>query len=116
MRGAVNEFTTDEYQVIVSFRAPAYSADIFIDRESGDYEMFETSFGLVALLNDLHKGRDSGKGWSWVIDVSAVVMTLVSLTGLTLIFYIKRHRKPGISIAVVGTAGVLLIYWALVPQ
>ena len=46
------------------------------------YELSETRFGLVAVINDLHKGCDSGSGWSVVIDLSAVLMVLVSLTGL----------------------------------
>jgi len=36
------------------------------------------------VANDLHKGRDTGKTWSILIDVSAVLMTLISLTGLIL--------------------------------
>lgn len=38
----------------VTFRALVYSADVFIDRETGEYDLTEVSFGLVALLNDLH--------------------------------------------------------------
>ena len=37
--------------------------------------------GFFAVLNDLHKGRDTGSAWARVIDLSAVLMTLVSLTG-----------------------------------
>ena len=39
-----------------------------------------------------HKGRDTGKAWPGVIDVSAALMTLVSLTGFTLIFFLNRDR------------------------
>lgn len=116
VRGALGEFTIDEYQVLVTFRAPAYAADIFVDRETGDYELVETSYGLIAMLNDLHKGRDSGKGWGWVIDLSAGLMTLVSLTGLFLIFYIKRHRTPGLCIALGGAFFVMALYMMAVPR
>lgn len=115
-RGALNEFTIDDDRVLVTFRAPAYAADIFIDRETGEYELVETSYGLIALLNDLHKGRDSGQGWSWVIDFSAGLMTLVSLTGLFLIFYIKRHRTPGLCIALGGAVFVMALYMLVVPK
>lgn len=116
VRGALSEFAIDDYQVLVTFRAPAYAADIFVDRETGEYELVETSFGLIALLNDLHKGRDSGKGWSWLIDLSAGLMTLVSLTGLFLIFYVRRHRTPGLCMALVGAAIVVALYLVAVPQ
>jgi uncharacterized protein len=116
VRGALSEFTLDDYQVLVTFRAPAYAADIFVDRETGEYELVETSYGLIAMLNDLHKGRDSGEGWSWVIDFSAGLMTLVSLTGLFLIFFIKRHRTPGLCIALVGAVFVMALYIVAVPK
>ena len=48
--------------------------------------------GFVALLNDLHKGRDSGRAWSFVIDLSAVLMALVSLSGLVLVYPPHRSR------------------------
>lgn len=116
VRGVLSELTIDDYQVLVTFRAPAYAADIFIDRESGEYELLETSYGLVALLNDLHKGRDSGESWSWLIDISAGLMTLVSLTGFFLIFYLKRHRTPGLSAALVGAGIVAVLYLVAVPH
>jgi uncharacterized protein len=116
VRGAVGEFTVNSDQIAVTFRAPAYSADIFINRESGDYEIVETSLGTIAWLNDLHKGRDSGHGWSWIIDASAILMTVVSLTGLLLIFYVKRHRNAGLVSALVGSVVVMVVYIIFVPK
>lgn len=115
IRGAVKEFLIDEYQVIVTLKAPAYSADIFIDRETGEYELVEVSLGFTAVLNDLHKGRDAGKSWAWVIDVSAVSMIILSLTGFTLIFYIKRHRIPALFACLLGAVVCIILYLTIVP-
>jgi len=41
---------------------------VFLDRATGAYDLTEPRMGFVALMNDLHKGRDSGRVWSWVID------------------------------------------------
>ena len=62
MRGALAEFRVDDSECSVSFKGPAYSADAFIDRESGHYTLTELDHGLIALMNDLHKGRDTGSG------------------------------------------------------
>lgn len=113
--GALDSFTSDEYECVVSFKGPAYSADIFIDRETGDYELTEVRQGLIALINDLHKGRDTGASWSWVIDVSAAFLTIVSLTGLLLLFYIKRRRALGLATALLGTLVVVLVFVLGVP-
>ena len=73
LRGAVGEFRVDEREVTVIFKGPGYSADAFIDREAGTYQMTETALGFVAIINDLHKGRDTGFGWSIIIDLSALL-------------------------------------------
>jgi len=90
IRGAVSEFRTDDYECLVLFKGPAYAADAVIDRESGKYQVTVTTLGTVAWINDLHKGRDTGFAWSIVIDVVSIVTVLASVTGLILIFYIKR--------------------------
>ena len=47
----------------VALKSPGYAADVFIDRATGRYELTEAKMGFVAVLNDLHKGRDSGAAW-----------------------------------------------------
>lgn len=115
LRGAVASLTADETECAVTFKGPGYSADVFIDRETGGYQLTETSHGLVAVMNDLHKGRDSGRAWSLLIDVSAGVLVLASLSGLVLLFYLKRRRTPGLIVGLVGTAAFFAMLRFLVP-
>lgn len=103
IRGALGEFRVDEFECNVTFKGPGYDADALIDRETGRYQLTETTRGIVAVLNDLHKGRDTGPIWSLVIDISAIVLTFIALTGLVLIFYLKLRRRPGLVIALLGT-------------
>ncbi|RXK60427.1 peptidase [Lacibacter luteus] len=110
VKGELSEFRIDDAECSLSFKGPGYGADVFIDRSTGEYELSLMRAGAVAVLNDLHKGRDSGKAWAWVIDASAVLMTLVSLTGLILILYIKRKRVSGLTWAVIGLLLCWLVY------
>lgn len=115
VKGALSDFRTDDLECSLTFNGPGYSADAFIDRESGKYELTETRFGAVAVINDLHKGRDSGKTWSWIIDISAVLMTLVSISGIILICFIKKKRTSGFIIAALGTLASYIIWKLFVP-
>ncbi len=103
IRGALADFRVDETECMVTFKGPGYAADAFIDRESGHYSLTQTYHGFIAVINDLHKGRDTGPVWSVVIDISAVLLTVISLTGLVLLFYLKLRRKPGVIVALLGT-------------
>lgn len=115
VQGAVSEIRIDDSEVSVSLKGPAYSCDAFINREDGSYEVSEVKMGLMAVMNDLHKGRDSGSGWSWIIDISAVFLMLVSLSGLILLCFIKKKRVAGLVTGLVGLALCYLIYLLFVP-
>jgi hypothetical protein len=113
VHGAVTDFRVDDDQLSLTFKGPGYSADASVDRKTGKYEVTESKLGLVAVLNDLHKGRDTGGAWKAVIDVSAGLLTLISLTGLILIYYIHKHRLAGVILLAAGgaLAGVLYAVW-----
>jgi len=109
-KGALSDFHVDGEQCEVLFKGPGYEADATIDRATGKYDLTVSPFSLVAVLNDLHKGRDTGKKWSALIDFSAVLMTLVSLTGLTLIFFLNKRRFSGLVLVAVGALLCFLFY------
>jgi hypothetical protein len=115
VKGYVSEFRIDDSEISVSLKGPAYSCDAFIDREKGTYELAEIKMGIVAVMNDLHKGRDSGSGWAWIIDISAVFLILVSLSGLILLCFIKKKRVAGFITGFVGLLICYLIYVIFVP-
>jgi uncharacterized protein len=115
VKGYVSDFFIEEEQCSVSFKGPGYSADAFINRNDGSLQMTELRMGVFAVLNDLHKGRDSGKGWSWLIDASAVLLTLVSLTGLLMLLFLKKRRLSGLIITVIGGVICYLVYLFWVP-
>ncbi|MEL6109880.1 MAG: PepSY-associated TM helix domain-containing protein [Planctomycetota bacterium] len=112
LRGRVSEFEVDEYECFLVFKGPGYAADVFVDRESGKYTVSEITSGAMAVMNDLHKGRDSGAAWAVLIDVTAVLMMLLSLSGFGLLFYLKRRRVSGTLTAVVGTVALFAV-WAV---
>jgi uncharacterized protein len=115
VHGAVSDFRVDDAQIAISLRAPGYTADAFIDRDTGKYDLTEVRNGFIAVVNDLHKGRDAGKAWSIVIDASAVVLVLVSLTGLILIWFVYKRRTSGFILAAIATIGILALWKIFVP-
>jgi hypothetical protein len=112
---AVSEIRVDDGQVSISFKGPGYEASAFVDRQTGTYDVTETKMGMAGVLNDLHKGRDSGKGWSFLIDASAVFMTFVSVTGIVLLLFLQKRRFSGLIAATAGCALCLMVYLLWVP-
>jgi hypothetical protein len=115
LRGSIDDFSIEDPETTLLFKGPGYSASVFIDSQSGRYQITEEHKGLVAVLNDLHKGRDSGRVWAWVVDASAVVLVVISATGLVLLYTLKLRRVSGTLVAIVGTLVLVLLALYGVP-
>lgn len=111
IKARVNDFLIDDAECSISFKGPGYAADAFVDRTTGSYELTITKSGAVAIMNDLHKGRDTGSVWAWLIDISAVLMILVSLSGFLMIFFLKNKRLNGLLLSAAGAIVIVVIYY-----
>ncbi|CAM2009529.1 PepSY-associated TM helix domain-containing protein [Acanthopleuribacter pedis] len=89
-------------------------ATVFI--EDGLVEVEFQQGTVIAILNDLHKGRHSGPVWSWVIDLSALIIGFSALTGLVILFQQAKWRVTGLWLVVAGTLLPVLIYVLWVPS
>jgi uncharacterized protein len=61
------------------------------------------------------RGQATGKVWSAVIDASAILLCLVSLTGLILIWFIHKRRTAGLTLAALGAILCYLAYRLFIP-
>ncbi len=102
VKGLVNDFRIDDSEISISFQGPGYTADTYIDRQTGSYELTITEMGIVAVMNDLHKGRDTPNSWKLLIDLSAYFLIFVSLTGLILLLFLKKRRLSGLILLIIG--------------
>jgi hypothetical protein len=102
-------------EVSMDFKGPGYNASVFVDLVSETIEVETTNYGVIALLNDLHKGRNSGEVWKWFIDITALLMIFFVLTGVCLLLPKKKTLKNSIKWTVFGTAISLAIYFVAVP-
>jgi len=105
----LRDLRIDDEQLSISFKGPGYEADVFINRGSGEYQLTETSGGFIGIINDLHKGRDAGMAGSVFVDVSAILLALVSLTGLLLLLFLRKKRTSGLLVAAFG----LILFWLI---
>ena len=109
VRGHADDPRLENGEGSIAFKAPGYSADCFIQQKTGAYELSVDTRGAVAWLNDLHRGQDAGSAWMRAIDASGIFLTLLSVTGLGLLFYLKKVRLPALIVMAVGVAVVLAL-------
>ena len=111
LRGKASDFLAFENECELTFQGPGYVAIARLKRNTGTYTVDVTTSDLVTVVNDLHKGRHTGQGWSFVIDISAVVGTLVAVTGFLLIFFLRLRRGKGLIVFAAGSLLFLVMYY-----
>ena len=94
VHGALADFRIDDAQCEVVFKGPGYEASALVDRATGKFDLTESRMGFAAIINDLHKGRDTGAVWRVVIDLSAALLVFISLTGLILLYFVHNTASP----------------------
>jgi hypothetical protein len=108
--GRTGDWSSDE--IYISMPRPGGDAWVSIDRETGKVETERSSRGVMAYLNDLHKGRHAGPAWGWFIDVFALACVIFSVTGLLLL---KMHAaQRGATWPLVAFGLVLPLLLALI--
>jgi hypothetical protein len=58
---------------------------------------------------DESRGRDAGSAWAWLVDVAGGFLVLLSLTGLGLLFYLRKVRVSGLVTLAAGAALVVML-------
>jgi hypothetical protein len=109
LHGIAGDFRTDALGDTLTLRAPGYSADLTIDPKTGTYTATTDAQGWVAGLNDLHRGRDAGPAWSVALDLAGYFLTLIALTGLGLLLYLKKIRVAALITLLGGSLIVLAL-------
>ena len=110
------EWEKEDALVMLDYPLPAGFAYAELDFTTGELNLDYQTGGFLSLIGDLHKGRHSGEVWSWVIDISAVLIILFAITGMIILFQNRKKRLAGIWITLLGVATPLVIYLCWVPQ
>jgi hypothetical protein len=101
--GREAEWSADE--IYVGLPRPGGDAWLSVALEDGEVQYEVTSRGWVSYFNDLHKGRNTGRAWSWFIDAFAIACLIFSVTGL---FLLKLHATGRVATWPLVGAGLVV--------
>ncbi|TIX51687.1 PepSY-associated TM helix domain-containing protein [Alteraurantiacibacter aquimixticola] len=84
----------NEYgEMVFDLARPGVDGNLVLDLNEGRAYHEEIDRGTVAMLNDLHKGRNAGPVWSLLIDLAAVCFIIFALTGFGLL-WLQARMQP----------------------
>jgi hypothetical protein len=116
IRTPLSDYHEDDQQIQATFAAPGHRTVVTINRAGHTGRVESEARGLLGKLDDLHKGFDSGPVWYWIIDISAVLLTISALTGMITLIGLRHRRVSGFVFGGLGLATLAAIYFLFVPQ
>jgi hypothetical protein len=116
VRSPVTDYHEDPDQIQITFAAPGRRTLVTIDRPARKGTVESETRGFLGKLDDLHKGFDSGRPWFWIIDITAILLTISSLTGMITLLSLRHRRRSGFIVGGLGVAMIVVIYFFVVPQ
>ncbi len=108
-------FREEEDRVEIYFVRPGEEIHVEIERETGATTVRSENEGWAGVVMDLHKGKNTGKLWSYIIDVLSVMLVIASFTGLILWSSLKSRGKWGAILLFLGTGITFGAYYFIVP-
>ncbi len=109
--GEITAFDASTSNGTLNYRGPGYAADAQFDAGTLAYSISVQQEGFVAVMNDIHRGSDTGSAWSWVIDLSAGFLVVVALTGLVIQFLMRKRRTRALIVAGTGAVIAVIMIW-----
>jgi len=101
----------NDAEIYLPLARPGGDAWLSIDTETGDFEYESTDRGWISYLNDIHKGRNTGKAWIYFMDVFALACIIFSVTGFLLLQRYSETRSQTWPLLIAGL--ILPIFFML---
>lgn len=109
--GGITDHGVDANTGRISYSGPGVTTSATFDLTTGAFSVESTRYGLVAIANDLHKGRHTSAAWDLAIDVAAILLALVALTGLLLQLLIQKRRGTALVLLGLGVVAGIALVW-----
>lgn len=81
--------------------------DITVPLDTGLASITITPESTLDVLKNLHRGKHVGAIWKWVIDISAIIILVLSCAGYVLFFSLRKRKT--ISLWLTGLCFVTLV-------
>ena len=101
-------------EVMIRLESPAGSTDIWALMDTGEVEITQKPATAVSMISDLHRGKNAGTAWSWLIDISAIIILALSLAGYILFLSIKSRLVQHLLLTAASLAVLIALIWSAV--
>lgn len=102
-----------DQEAILRFQGVRGASTAVIDLSTGAGQVETQRAGVLASLNDLHRGKNAGAMWKVLIDVVGWLTVALSLIGFVIFFSLRFRLVTSLALVAAGAAamvGVFLLF------
>lgn len=114
VRGAFSSGDHFDQEVLLRFESPRGSTDAAINLASGRAEISIRDAYPIAMINDLHRGKNAGAAWRAAIDLVAALTLTMSILGYGLFLIMRTRIALALILTAAGFGGLVLTAVAFV--
>ena len=100
--GAFSSADIQGKQALIRLEGPKGSSDVDLDLNTGRAQVKVAKASVAGLIQDLHRGKNSGAAWRAVIDASAYVVIALSLIGYILFFSLRFRLRTSLALTAIS--------------
>ena len=105
----------EDGEAYLRFEGVSGNASAVLDIKTGAAEITTRKTDAVTIINDLHRGKNAGAAWKWLIDISAVIFLVLSLVGYILFFSLRHRLVQTMALTVISLGALVGIFVLFVP-
>jgi hypothetical protein len=113
--GAYHSGDVIDQEAVLRWEGVRGSAEAEIDLSTGEAKITGQRAPTFTLLGDLHKAKNSGATWKWVIDLSGAIIVALSIIGYVLFFSLRFRLRTSLILTAASLAALFSAYLLLVP-
>ena len=113
--GAYRSGEAEDGMANLRFEGVKGDSTVAVDLQTGQAEVTVGRAGVLAVIGDLHRGKNASLAWRAVIDLSAILVLALSLIGYVLFFSLRFRLRTSLILTAASLAGLVGIYLWLTP-
>ena len=113
--GGYKSAETVDDEVLLSFESVKGRSDVTVNLTTGTAEAAVQRSDAVTVLNELHRGKNSGKAWGLVIDATAILVLVLSIIGYVLFFSLRFRLRTSLILTGVSLGALVTVFIFLIP-
>lgn len=113
--GTFDSADISDFEVALRFNGVKGDTLVLIDLATATVEVDAEPASVISIIHDLHRGKDAGPVWKAIIDISALVILVMSVAGFILFLTLRLRFADTMKLIAGSLITLSLIFVLFTP-